>query len=192
MNRAAQWLGLEWAQSWAEALAALGTVAAFLIGALAFLWQQRDRRDDEVRQARLVHRVVHPSFRHIEMQGRFEAQPTVRMELVNRSDKPIFQVRMGHVWHNDKWTRPLYGFQAVAQEVVPQGSTLELYEEVRVKSSSLAEHGPAAWDFEFDFVDAAGRRWRRRGMDQPRRVRTPGPSLRRPRWRRAPQPPRQS
>ena len=174
MNRAAQWLGLEWAQSWAEALAALGTVAAFLIGALAFFWQQRDRRDDEARQARLVHRVVEPSFRHIEMEGTFEPQPTVQMHLCNRSDAPIFQVRMGHVWHKGTWDRPLYGFQSVKEDVVAAGSTVELYEEVRVKSTATTEHGAAAWDFEFDFVDAAGRRWRRRGMDQPERLTAPG------------------
>ena len=68
--------GVELAQSWAEAVAAVGTTAAFVVAAVVYASQQRDRRDDEAKQARLVFRGKRTWASSYNEEGRLDVMPS--------------------------------------------------------------------------------------------------------------------
>ncbi|GAA2170105.1 hypothetical protein [Pedococcus bigeumensis] len=162
--------GMNLAQSWAEAFAAIGTVAAFLIGVLVFARQQADRRDDEASQARQVLPGRSCYSQDLAYSGGTGTDHVLTLSAVNYSEQHIYQALIRRVaGRPGAWDDPVFGYiTAHAAESLEPGRSQQLYE-----VHSDEPFNEYDWAIEFEFVDARGRRWLRRGLDQPRRLRQP-------------------
>lgn len=165
-----EWLGVLAMQSWAEALAAVGTTAAFLIAVGVFWLQQRDRRDDEKAQARLV-------VREVKDRRMIEETWNVSFQITNHSTAPVFRVKHTGTTTSGFFSRfpegwgPLPDMVVLAPGASYQIATVGMPWPPEIAANQV--HPPAA-EVEFQFTDARGRMWRRFGTDEPVRVRKPG------------------
>jgi hypothetical protein len=148
---------VEWVSAAGQVVSAVGTLAAVAIA----LWLARldgrrfraESADREAGQARLV------TFEVVRRGGRW------RVKTTNYSTAPVFDVRVMHV---------RYGDQVVHVEkapgsperlaIVPAGETMD-------QAVSLADlEAAGVWEVTATFLDSAGLRWLRTGIDPPRRV----------------------
>lgn len=156
-----QMLDLPLAQSWAEAIAALGTAGALGVAARVYVLSQRDRRDDEATQARLVHR--EPTLDALS-DGSIDFWE-LQFFVHNDSSAAIHNLAAVRVKREGTWQpAPDEHLVAAAERINARGNA-PIYLERLERSPELAE-----WEIEFEFTDAHGRRWRRRGIEQPTRV----------------------
>jgi hypothetical protein len=147
-------------------LAGLGAVAAFgalLIAALEWRQSQAERRDREADQARLIV----ATFEGLIMKD----IPRKRVTIRNHSDKPVFTVRIYGIPTKDGDGRANGGADAeYKQAVLSPGDATDPHAVGGDYSST-----PIAEVVNFSFTDAHGRRWRRKGGGQPKRVLETGP-----------------
>lgn len=158
--------GIDLAQSWAEAVGALGTALAFVVAAFVYRRAESDRRERHADQARLVFFVT-------------ERNPTgVRVLVRNLSTAPVYfvasavQVQPG--------TGPTAETGRLAEVLPPDHVGEEVWS--RMAPTMLDERGkvkvtgPVAQleRVTIGFLDAHGRQWRRAGNEQPRLVRRAG------------------
>jgi hypothetical protein len=157
------------AQSWAEAFAAFGTVAAFAVAARVYVRADRDRRDDEARQARLV-------YAEREEQGVLVVGSTggnalsLSFLIVNGSEEPIYRPRVTNLVISDGSNAAPETRYLRFPRLVQPGERAALY--VRTFHLYRGElNTPAVVDVEVLFEDARGRVWSRRNTKQPLRSR---------------------
>ena len=167
--------GIHLAQSWAEALAAIVTTGAFGVAAGVYWSQQRDRRDDEAGQARMLVRTRHvwaaPTVSFAGQQ-RDTAPKTYRVALAvsNRSGMQVHSPVPVRIEGPFGWREPPIQFVHAPPDAIDPGETFTM---VTLELEASPDDRPSEYnyDLEFEFVDARGRRWRRRGLEQPQRIR---------------------
>jgi hypothetical protein len=134
--------------AWTEPTAAIGTVGTFVFGFVLFALDRADRRRA---QARLVAAWAE------ELEGTGDESAAI-VYLRNGSAEPVCDVYM---------TSRLIEAEPISSRVLPPGKTVEI--------PAVAELAPRyelyGSDFDLEFVDAAGRRWRRLPDGRLRRVR---------------------
>ena len=167
--------GIQLAQSWAEVLAAVVTTGALVVAAGVYWSQQRDRRDDEAGQARMVvrtRRVWAPPSISFAGQARETAPKTYRVALAvsNRSDLQIYSPVPVRIDSRTGWREPPIQSVHAPPDAIEPGETFTM---VTIEVETLPDDRPSEYhyDLEFEFVDACGRRWRRKSLEQPRRIR---------------------
>lgn len=158
-------LGIDWAQSWAEAVGAGATAVAFLVAAFEYRRSARERRDAEAGQARLVVRRRRRIMDSQIAEASSSSATTTRVEfqVCNESTKPIHGLCMRALRREGTWVS-LRTAPGLLPETLAAGEGCVVYVEPTEAFPNLQD-----WEVEFEFTDADGRRWRRAGLQEPAR-----------------------
>lgn len=151
--------GIDLAQSWAEALAAFGTTAAFAVAAFVYRRAERDRREGVADQARLIYFI---SKRDHE---------SVRVLVRNLSSAPVYFVAATvRLRPNDGPVEETGDLLEVLEPTtVGEQVWVRMAAREQTESGGFRVTGPVAQleSVTIAYIDAHGRQWRRTGNDQP-------------------------
>jgi hypothetical protein len=158
------WDGMPAMQSWAEAVAAVGTAAGFLIAAVVYWRAEQDRRADHAVQAPMVF----PEIRHEPVDGTDTKAVRTVVSAVNASSEPVFTPYVMAMWRGSE-SIALNSWQEYDPPDVPllrPGATSDLLYLIRDEPLTGLEVMIA-------FTDNHGRTWVRQSIRSRRRTDTP-------------------
>lgn len=193
------WHQIDWGTvpAWVSAAASTLTLFGIVVATLTFMNAQRDRRDDELNQARLIT----PSWSSPGLPFGITGGPyVVDVTITNNSTEPVFNVNVDAVacfpaTPAKSDDDPIFGNLTphfdLGQRMAPTNSLLDPNtrpDQLDQKASTAptrwvgdyaehptgAEMTAVAYIPEFRFTDASGRRWRRIGSLTPERMAHPG------------------